>query len=87
MKITHVEAFALRFETEKSSEQQGPHYSVSPEGWRSIYSRHHETMVVRITTSDGIVGYGEGQSPVSPRTSKTIVEDLCRPILMGKRSL
>ena len=84
MEITQVEAFALRFQTDKSSEQQGPHYSVSNEGWRSIYSRHHETMVVRITTSDGIVGYGEGQSPVSPRTSKTIVEDLCRPILMEK---
>ena len=84
MKITHVEAFALRFQNEKSSEQQEPHYSVSAEGWRSIYSRHHETTVVRITTSDGIVGYGEAQSPVSPRTSKTIVEDLCRPILMGK---
>ena len=84
MKITQVEAFALRFQTDKSSEQQEPHYSVSPEGWRSIYSRHHETTVVRITTSDGIVGYGEAQSPVSPRTSKTIVEDLCRPILVGK---
>ena len=84
MEITHVEAFALRFQTEKPSDQQGPVYSVSPEGWRSIYSRHHETMVVRIITSDGIIGYGEGQSPVSPRTSKTIVEDLCRPILMGK---
>ena len=84
MKITQVEAFALRFQTEKSSEQQEPHYSVSSEGWRSIYSRHHETTVVRITTSDGIVGYGEAQSPVSPRTSKTIVEELCRPILVGK---
>ena len=84
MKITQVEAFALRFQTEKSAEQQEPHYSVSPEGWRSIYARHHETTVVRITTSDGIVGYGEAQSPVSPRTSKTIVEDLCRPILMEK---
>lgn len=84
MRITQIEAFALRFQTEKSSEEQKPHYTVSAEGWRSIYSRYHETMVVRITTSDGIVGYGEGQSPVSPRTSKTIVEDLCRPILMGK---
>ena len=84
MKITQVEAFALRFQTEKSSDQQEPDYSVSDEGWRSIYSRHHETTIVRITTSDGIVGYGEGQSPVSPRTSKTIVEDLCRPILIGK---
>ena len=84
MKIAQVEAFALRYQTEKSSEQQTDNYYLPSEGWRSIYSRHHETMVVRITTSEGIVGYGEGQSPVSPRTSKTIVEDLCRPILMDK---
>ena len=84
MEITHVEAFALRYQTDKSSEEQTDNYYLPSEGWRSIYSRHHETMVVRITTSDGIVGYGEGQSPVSPRTSKTIVEDLCRPILMGE---
>ena len=83
MKITQVEAFALRFQTEKPSERQDNYY-LPDEGWRCIYARHHETMVVRITTSDGIVGYGEGQSPVSPRTSKTIVEDLCRPILMGQ---
>ena len=84
MEITQVEAFALRYQTEKSLEEQTDHYYLPSEGWRSIYSRHHETMVVRVTTSDGIVGYGEGQSPVSPRTSKTIVEDLCRPILMGE---
>ena len=84
MKIVEVEAFALRYQTEKSSEQQSENYYLPAEGWRCIYARHHETMVVRITTSDGIVGYGEGQSPVSPRTSKTAVEDLCRPILMGQ---
>ena len=84
MEITHVEAFALRYQTGKASEAHPDSYYIPSEGWRSIYSRHHETMVVRITTSDGVVGYGEGQSPVSPRTSKTIVEDLCRPILMGE---
>ena len=84
MKITQIEAFALRFQTEKSSAQHADNYYLPDEGWRCIYARHHETMVVRITTSDGIVGYGEGQSPVSPRTSKTIVEELCRPILVGK---
>ncbi len=83
MEIAQVEAFALRYQTEKSSEEQTDNYYVPSEGWRCIYARHHETMIVRITTSDGIVGYGEGQSPVSPRTSKTIVEDLCRPILRG----
>lgn len=89
MEITQIEAFALRFQTGKPSEQQPSeqqkdNYYLPAEGWRCIYARHHETMVVRITTSEGIVGYGEGQSPVSPRTSKTIVEDLCRPILMGQ---
>ena len=84
MEITQIEAFALRFQTEKSSEQNAENYYLPDEGWRCIYARHHETMVVRITTSDGIVGYGEGQSPVSPRTSKTVVEELCRPILIGK---
>ena len=84
MKITQVEAFALRFQNAKPSAQQDSDYFLPEGGWRSIYARHHETMVVRITTSDGIVGYGEGQSPVSPRTSKTVVEDLCRPILIGK---
>ena len=84
MVITQVEAFALRFQTEKLSKQQEDNYYLPDEGWRCIYARHHETMVVRITTSEGIVGYGEGQSPVSPRTSKTIVEDLCRPILTGQ---
>ena len=84
MRITQVEAFALRYQTEKSSEQQSENYYLPAEGWRCIYARHHETMVVRITTSEGTVGYGEGQSPVSPRTSKTAVEDLCRPILMGQ---
>ena len=84
MKITQIEAFALRYQKEKPTEQQTDNYYLPDEGWRCIYARYHETMVVRITTSDGIVGYGEGQSPVSPRTSKTIVEELCHPILMGK---
>ena len=84
MKITQIEAFALRYQKEKPAEQQTDNYYLPDEGWRCIYARHHETMVVRITTSDGIVGYGEGQSPVSPRTSKTIVEELCHPILIGK---
>ena len=84
MEITQVEAFALRFQTGKPAAEQTEGYYVPAEGWRSIYARHHETMVVRITTSEGIIGYGEGQSPVSPRTSKTIVEDLCRPILVGR---
>jgi len=42
----------------------------------SIYSKFHETTVVRVETSDGIVGWGESQSPVSPNTTATILMTL-----------
>lgn len=80
MKITRIEAFALRLPRDDNTPTA---YAIAPGGWRSIYSNMHETMVVRITTDEGLVGYGEGQSPVSPGTSKKIVEDLCQPILLG----
>ena len=80
MKITRIEAFALRFPRDDETTTA---YTIADGAWRSIYSNMHETMVVRITTDEGLVGYGEGQSPVSPGTSKTIIEDLCRPILIG----
>ena len=40
----------------------------------SIYSKFHETTVVRVETSDGIVGWGESQSPVSPNTTATTTD-------------
>ena len=39
--------------------------------------------MVRVTTDEGLVGYGEGQSCVSPETTRTLVESLCRPALIG----
>ena len=50
----------------------------------TIYSPHHETTVVRIETDNGIVGWGEAQSPVSPNTTATIVRELVRPLVMGR---
>ena len=90
MRITEVEAFALKFEDGfpggQGTEQQDDFgdYYIAKDTWSSIYSLRHETLVVRIATDEGTVGYGEGQSPVSPRTTKAIVEDLCRPVLMGR---
>jgi len=59
-------------------------YHLARDSWSSIYSRCHETALVRIEADNGLVGWGEGQAPVSPRTVKAIVEDLCRPVLMGQ---
>lgn len=110
MKITNVEAFAIKIPREAGSPEAlggsgargassvpggsaGPAGPAGP-GASSAYfvpvNRHalksnmHETLVVRITTDGGLVGYGEGQSCVSPDTPRTIVDDLCRPMLVGE---
>ena len=50
----------------------------------SIYSKSHETTVVKIETDTGIIGWGEAQSPVSPNTSATIIKDIVTPLTIGK---
>ena len=84
MRITDVEAFAIRIPRNGGSDEpvRSPVYSI-PDGRHSIKSDMHETLVVRVTTDAGLAGYGEGQSPVSPETPKTIVDNLCRPLLVG----
>jgi len=59
-------------------------YFVDAQVFTSIYSKHHETTVIKIETDTGIVGWGEAQSPVSPRTTQTIIEDLVRPLILGR---
>ncbi len=48
-------------------------YYIERDQWTAIYSRRLQTTLVRIETDDGIVGWGEGQAPVSPRTAKSII--------------
>ena len=89
MKIARVDAYALQFPAPQSPRQRPGadvygHYHIAREGWTSIYSDRHETCLVRLETDDGLVGWGEGQAPVSPRTVKSIVEDLCRPVLLDR---
>jgi D-galactarolactone cycloisomerase len=91
MKIATVETFAVKFEHgdffggkgEDSPAPKPGHYLVQP-GWRGIYSSRIETMIVRIETSDGLVGYGEGQSPIAPEVSATIVNRVLAPVLHGR---
>ena len=89
MKISSVEAIAIRVPNAARGEEHPPtdtfgDYYVDRSAFTSIYSRHHETTVVRVRTDNGLTGYGEAQSPVSPRTTRTIVEDLVRPLALGR---
>lgn len=55
--------------------------------YRAAYSAYIETTLVRVTTSDGIVGYGESHAPIAPAVTATIIKDLLAPLLIGENPL
>jgi D-galactarolactone cycloisomerase len=91
MRITAIKTFAIKFEQGDffggkggdASASQSALYGAQP-GWRGIYSSRIESMIVRIETSEGVVGYGEGQSPIAPEVSASIVRHVIAPILIGR---
>jgi D-galactarolactone cycloisomerase len=48
-----------------------------------LYSTEIETALVRIETTDGLVGWGESQAPLAPQVPCAIVEHLLAPVLDG----
>jgi L-alanine-DL-glutamate epimerase-like enolase superfamily enzyme len=91
LKIKEITAFPVRIPHGDESEGKDRpavidfgDYFVDEQAFTSIYSKHHETTVIKIETDTGIVGWGEAQSPVSPRTTQVIIEDLVRPLIMGR---
>ncbi|MDR7418243.1 MAG: mandelate racemase/muconate lactonizing enzyme family protein [Armatimonadota bacterium] len=56
-----------------------------PPRWRmrATYSATINTVIVRITTDTGLVGYGEAKAPVAPEATREIVRDLLTPIVLG----
>jgi len=91
MKITKVEALPVKLERDAANDENRQSdamndygdYVIANDSWTSIYPKHIETTLVRIETDDGLVGWGEAFSPVARRTAQTIVEDLCRTVIMG----
>ena len=51
----------------------------------AVYSERLETTLVRVTTSEGLIGWGEAQAPVAPRVSAAIVEDILAGVLTGEQ--
>jgi len=50
---------------------------------RFIYSQTIDTVVVRIETDTGLVGWGEAKAPVAPQATARIIELLLAPIVLG----
>ena len=49
----------------------------------ALYSIYIETALVKVTLSNGLVGWGEAQAPLAPEVACTIVDRLLRPVLEG----
>lgn len=56
-----------------------------PARWRmrASYSDTLNTVIVRVTSDTGLVGYGEAKAPVTPEATREIVRDLLAPVVMG----
>ena len=55
----------------------------SPLRRRFVYSKTIDTCIVRITTDDGLVGYGEAKAPVAPQVTKAIIDLLLADVVLG----
>ena len=51
---------------------------------RYCYSQTIDTVIVKITTDDGLVGFGESKAPVAPQVTKTIIDELLAGIILGE---
>jgi D-galactarolactone cycloisomerase len=46
-----------------------------------------QAILAKITTDQGLVGYGEGMTPVTPLPAKAIIDEILAPFLAGKDPL
>ncbi|HMO24659.1 MAG TPA: mandelate racemase/muconate lactonizing enzyme family protein [Tepidisphaeraceae bacterium] len=90
-KIDRIEAFALRLPRElpylgalePGVRVTNDGYFVRP-GNASVYSIHDQCTLVKITASDGTIGWGECVSFVVPEVIRTLINQLIGPLLVGR---
>lgn len=51
---------------------------------RAAYPACVQTVLVRITTEEGLVGYGEAHAPLAPEVAKAIIDNLLGPVILGQ---
>jgi L-alanine-DL-glutamate epimerase-like enolase superfamily enzyme len=48
------------------------------------FKGHTQALLVKVSTDQGITGWGECHAPSAPRVHKTVITDLLAPVLMGQ---
>ena len=63
----------------QSNRATSPRFLLKP-GWRTVYARQLETALVRVTLSDGSVGWGEATEPICPEVVCRLATELLAPL-------
>ena len=97
LRITEIEALILRDPPDRKPEDQ--FVSMTPLGsttggvglWDRLeraetvrQGGYRQTLLVKVSTDQGVVGWGESHAVMTPRVVKTVLTDLFRPILLGR---
>ena len=85
MRITDVVAYSVKYPQEylfgRPPGARGD-YFLRP-GFPTVYSVNNETLLVRVETDGGLVGWGEALAPVAAEAVALIVARLLRPLVVG----
>jgi L-alanine-DL-glutamate epimerase-like enolase superfamily enzyme len=92
MKITSIDTIPLRLKRDEAylgglppGVENKIYFQRPP--YRALYTRYYETIFVKITTDEGVIGWGEALAPVAPEVVATIIDQLLTPVLQGQDPL
>lgn len=89
--ISSVELYPLRIPRdmpylgplEEGNRPNAKGYIVRP-GNRTVYPVHDQTLLVKVVSEDGAVGWGECFGVVAPQVAQTILQELLIPFVVGR---
>ncbi|MFD0962239.1 mandelate racemase/muconate lactonizing enzyme family protein [Paenibacillus chungangensis] len=92
MIINRVEVYIVKIPPEQPVDASSRRFITKDyfvnEGVRScVYSTHSETVFVKLTTDDGLIGWGEILAPTHPEVAATIIRSLLAPLVLGENPL
>jgi L-alanine-DL-glutamate epimerase-like enolase superfamily enzyme len=54
------------------------------QGWQTVYARHVESPLVKVTLTDGTAGWGEANCGIGPEVLCTIVDNIIDQMVVGR---
>lgn len=97
-KITKIETFIIRYPPDRDKPEDY-YISMPPIGqmtggtgmqYRLDHAEtvrqkgYQQTVLVKVTTDQGVTGWGEAHAVMTPRVVKTVISDMFKPILLGQ---